>query len=279
MIQRYARFDATFIEKQLDYHRIKGGCYPAVYSFSNIHIGADWFPMLICESSHRNKVIPLVRLNYPSDHIGLAKGKFDSDLKYFARSIVGLQKPLFFVPWPGINFHRSPKGKFSRSGKVDAEAVKGAWLRIYNIFEEAGANEFAVWGLHLILPTGKSIDKFKIDPELFDWIGFTVYKINNWVQVSSISYEVSKASKWAKTNYPNKPVALFELGACGGKWQKQNIINAYKTIKKLPRIKMVMYSQVPHAGFGSCHTLLDSEGSTGYKKMISGPYFIKGGTT
>jgi len=278
IIELLKKYDSLFINNLISYHKDKGGYIPAVFSFSTMHIGADWFPKNICEAIQNMGVIPLIRFHYPDDHLSLVKGKFDGELKNFARSIVEFQQPIFFVPWPVINYRRIPKGYFYRSGKVDIEAIQGAWERMHRIFENEGANEQTVWGLHLLLDNrGKSIEKFKLDPSLFDWIGFSVYKIWNWVQSYAISYEIKIASEWARIHYPNKPAALFELGVWNNDNQGRNIISAYNIIKRLPRIKMVMYYQFEFAGFGCCNTLIGMKSKAAYKEAIADPYYIKGG--
>ena len=278
VIQHYKKYDAPYLKNFIGHHERKGGCIPAVFSFTTIHIGVDWFPNKICEFIQSEGVIPLIRFHYPDDHLSFAKRKFDDELKRFASEVVDFQQPIFFVPWPVVNYRRQPKGYLYRSGTVDPEAIIAAWERMHRIFKHEGANEHAVWGLHLLLDhKGKSIQRFKIDPSLFDWIGFSVYRMWNWVQRYSISYEIKIASEWARTNYPDKPVALFELGITDNNEQKIHIKSAYNTIKKLPRIKMVMYCQFWAAGFGCCSTLIGNKSIATYRNVLSDPYFIKGG--
>lgn len=276
IVKRLQAFDSESVNKYLGYHEEKGGCTPAVFSFFNMHVGADWFPMQICAACHSMGIVPLIRFYYPQDHSEIVTGKFDDQLKKFADNIAEFRKPIFFVPWPVINYYKLPKGYFSRTGKIDAEAAHEAWIRMYRIFDAAGANNFTVWGLNIVLDGSNSfIDKFKLEPNYFDWMGFTVYDTTRWVQNGWISRDLKLASDWAKSHYPDKPVAIFELAITDTQSQGEKIKTAYNTIKDLPRIKMVMYCQFFSAGFGGSCTLITNDAKASYKEAISDPYFIK----
>jgi hypothetical protein len=278
LLKRWRRVDAPYIKKHLSYHEMKGNCLPAVYSFSDMHIGADWFPRKICETLHGIGVIPLIRFFPGLGYADVAKGEFDDDLIRFGLSVTRLGAPLFFVPWPPLNCARMVKGYLYRSAPVDPEATKAAWVRMHKIFEDAGANEYALWGLNLLPSrTQHSIEDYKLEPQLFDWLGFTIYTLRNWCQSEDWDHNVKEACGWAQRQYPNKPVALFEIGKGDSEGQGRWIRNAYRTIKEVPRIKMVMYAEFPYAGFGSESSLISQEALADYKEAIGDPYFIKGG--
>lgn len=280
LLNRWKKVDASSVERHLNYHELKANCLPAVFSFSNMHIGADWFPHEICDILHRIGVIPLIRFFPTYDFSSLAKGKFDDELKSFALSVAQFGKPLFFVPWPMINRIITTKGHVHRWVRPDPEAAKAAWTHLYEIFKNTGANEYAIWGFH-ILPSDsrESIEKFKLAPKLLDWLGFTIFTIEyNWPQ-QNFSIDLMDAYEWAQLNYPRKPIALFEIGRGMTKGQGRWITTAYKRIKQLPRIKMVMYAET-EAGFARYigdYTGIGEEAKPAYKEALADPYLIKGG--
>ena len=221
----------------------------------------------------------MIRFFPTYDFVGLARGKLDDELKRFAISIIQFGKPIFFVPWPMVNRVYSPKGTIYSKDRTDPVAVKAAWTHLHEIFKSAGANQYAVWGLH-VLPLGsqQSLNAFKLDPNQFDWVGFAMYTLKDWGQENFL-LNLTDAYEWAELNYPGKPVAIFEMGRVDTDGQGRWITNAYKIIKRFPRIKMAIYSEYESAGFGrSCGgTLISEKAKAKYKEAVADPYFIKGG--
>lgn len=178
-----------------------------------------------------------------------------------------------------VNRVYSPKGTIYSKDRTDPVAVNAAWTHLHEIFKSAGANQYAVWGLH-VLPLGsqQSLDAFKIDPNLFDWVGFAMYTLKCSFQENFL-LNVTDAYEWAELNYPSKPAAIVEMGRVDTNGQSKWITNAYKIIKRLPRIKMAIYSEYESAGFGAgCGgTLISEKAKAKYKEALADPYFIKGG--
>jgi hypothetical protein len=153
---------------------------PAVHSFSDRLICDDFFPTQICEGAYNKGVIPLIRYYFTPDFEMVAKGMRDKILKGFAQGATEFGKPFFFIPYPEVNImahfkHVHPWAGSARSG---GKWFQKAWERMHNIFEQEGANEYAVWGLHLIgLDVGQPFSWFAVDNDLIDWVGFTEYNL------------------------------------------------------------------------------------------------------
>ena len=122
---------------------------PAAHSFSDRQIGGAWFPDGICDVAHKQGVIPLIRYYFFDDFKRVAKGHYDKYLIRFAQSAKEWGKLFFFVPYPEVNIDHRYKHVHPWAGS-GGKGFKEAWARMHNIFDNEGANEYAIWGLHLI---------------------------------------------------------------------------------------------------------------------------------
>ncbi len=250
---------------------------PAVHSFSDRLVGDDFFPKQICEGAYNKGVIPLVRYYFFPDFKRVARGDYDNLLVKFAQGARDFGKPFFFVPYPEANIVSRFKYVHPWAGS-GGKGFKEAWKHMHNIFDGEGANDYAVWGLHLIgLYVGQRFSRFAVDNDLVDWVGFTVY---NLVEQSGgldrSFYELigqQNVYGWAKSHYPEKPFALWEFGTSDTTSQGIWIKNAYERIKNMPRIKLVVYAEYPMFTPFDC-TVISDEAKPYYKEAISDPYFI-----
>jgi len=264
-------------EKQLiDFYRADYGKGPAVHSFSDRQITDAWFPREICEVAHNNRVIPLIRYYFFDDFKRVAKGDYDKYLIKFAQGAKEFGKPFFFVPYPEANIGAHTKHVHAWGGS-GGKGFKEAWSRMHDIFEKAGANEYAVWGLHLLSGGGQQpLSWFAVNEDFIDWVGFSVYNLERETGTNRSFHGILGDSYWwAKRKYPTKPIALWEFGTSDTYRQGRWIIDAYKDIKKLPRIKLVVYAEYPIFG-GSTpdSTMMRSSAKPDYKKATSDLYFI-----
>ena len=119
-----------------------------------------------------------------------------------------------------------------------------------------------------------------MEDNLVDWVGFTVYNLERETGKNrSFGNVLGGNYWWAKTKYPTKPIALWELGTSDTSSQGRWIKNAYKDIKKLPRIKLVVYAEYSSFGGGTPDsTMISDKAKPYYKEAISDPYFINGGS-
>ena len=181
------------------------------------------------------------------------------------------------MPYPEANIVSRFKDVHPWAGS-GGKGFNEAWKHMHDIFEGEGANEYAVWGLHLIgLDSGQPFSRFAVDKNLVDWVGFTVY---NLVEQSGgldrSFYELigqQNVYGWARMRYPEKPIALCEFGTSNTVGQGRWIRNAYKGIKNMPRIKLVVYAEYPMFSPPDS-TVISDEAKPYYKEAISDPYFI-----
>jgi hypothetical protein len=81
---------------------------------------------------------------------------------------------------------------------------------------------------------------------------------------------MQEAYYFAKSTYPIKAIALWESGTSDTSNQGRWIEDAYAAIKKLPRIKLIVYYE-SISGTGDNHMIRDKPT---YRDTISDPYFI-----
>jgi len=263
------------------YHGEPYGKLPAVYSFSDRLVGRDegFFPKGIFDGSFNKGVIPLVRYYFFEDFENVARGKYDKTLKNFAQGAKEFGKPFFLVPYPEVNISGAYKNVHPWAGG-NGKQFRKAWTHMHDVFEGEGANEYAVWGLHLLGSGDKQpFSWFDLDDKYLDWVGFTIYNFGQTGWVSrSFDTRIQEGYWWVKQNHPTKPIALWEFAAeqTSGKGQSRWIKNAYNSIKKMPRIKLVVYAEYGgHGGAGAHNSLmLDEKSKPYYKEAISDPYFI-----
>lgn len=273
----FKKIGAPEEEKLISSYEEDYGRGPAVHSFSDRNVGEDFFPTQICEGAYNKGVIPLIRYYFVSNFEKVAKGNYDKMLRKFAQGAKEFGKPFFFVPYPEVNIDSRFKHVHPWAGS-GGKGFKEAWARMHNIFEKIGANEYAVWGLHLIgIDAGQSFSKFALDKNLFDWIGFTEYNLER--QSGGLDRSLRELlglqnDYWlAQTKYPEKPIAFWEFGTSDTSTQGRWIKNSYKTIKKLPRIKLVVYAEYPiFSPYDS--TVISDKANPIYREVISDPHFI-----
>lgn len=270
------------VEKQLLEHHAKTyGKSVAAKSFADRRVSDRRFPTAICSAMYERGVFPIVRYHpYAPDFdiINSDGQKGYENFVKFAKAAKEYGKPFFFIPFPEANIGGNSKHVHSWAGG-SGKKFKKTWDEMYNIMDGEGANENAVWGLHLL--GGQHIynfSSFAVDDQLFDWVGFTYYNIQR--QSGMIRYLntlMATGYSWAKRKYPNKPMALWELGTSSTQNQRRMILNTYKNIKKKDRIKLVVYAEYyfhNKRGKQTDSTFITREAAPAYIEAISDPHFI-----
>jgi len=267
-------------KKLLDHHEKTYGKSVAVHSFADRRVNGSRFPTAICSAMAEEGVFPIIRYHpYAPDFEIFSSGERYEEFKRFVKSAAEYKKPFFFVPFPEANIGGLSKHVHSWAGG-SGKKLKKAWGEMYNIMEGEGANENAVWGLHLL--SGKRnpgrFSSFAVDPELLDWVGFTCYNIERQIgRTRSLSTTIAPGYLWAKRNYPNKPMALFELGTSSTSRQGRWIKDAYKSIKRRDRIKLAVYAEYYFHNSRAKQTdstFISKAAAPAYKEAISDPHFI-----
>ena len=211
----------------------------------------------------------------------MAKGKYDNELVSFAKSVRKVKRPFFLIPYPEANIGSHWKFVHPWAGN-GGKNFRLAWKHMYSVFEQEGANEYAIWSLHLLGFGNKySFDSFAVDDNLVDWVGFTIYNIpDNSGRFKSFKNLANGAYSYAKRNYGNKPIGIWECGTTSGqgKWIK----NTYNQIKSMHRIKLVVWAEYVFAKTKNTKpgettsSFFTNKGREEYAKIVKDPYYISG---
>jgi hypothetical protein len=263
------------VNKSLGRFKEYYGKKPAVMSFFDRHVTGEWFPYKVCEALDNNGVIPLIRYYFTSSFKRVANGEYDGELVKFAENARKFGKPFLFIPYPEANIkHRYIRNVHPWAGKSGKDFRK-AWKHMHHVLEEEGLNEYAVWGLHLIAwKDSYPLDRHALEDDLFDWMGFTVYNHVRKVGSShSFGSLFNYGYSWARSNYPNKPIALWEFATSSTSNQGRWIKKAYQRIKKMPRIKLVVYAEY-EGGSTLDSVMISFKSRSSFREAISDPYFI-----
>jgi hypothetical protein len=256
------------------------GYVPAVHSFSDRHVGVDgFFPKNVIVGAHEMGVIPLIRFYPRAKYQDIAKGTIDDIVKEFAGSFRATGIACFFVPFAEANIDERFKHVHHWAGDSGSWFAE-AYSRIHEIMRKEGANDKAVYGLHLIgLTVGSDFYSFKVPPDIVDWVGLTVYNLENQSFLNqSFSTLLHQQNAYFKIvdMYPTKPIALWEFGTSEGANQAGWIRNAYKKIREIPRIKLVVYAEYYFYKPNADSTFIfNTNAQDAMKDAISDAYFIK----
>jgi hypothetical protein len=193
------------------------------------------------------------RYKYSVDDI--VTGKADGYLKTYAKQAeeYGRRHGGFFITtMQEVNnrywdYHAHPK-------------FREAWQRMWNKFEEAGANEWATWVWLVASPY--AAPSAHTDPEPFypgdqyvDWIGMSAHNRLNTGPIPqsqhlSFSDMVNRFADYLKKLHPDKPLMQAEFGKVNFSDQAKYLQEAYSVIKSRGDIHAAIYLDVksPHSG-------------------------------
>jgi len=162
----------------------------------------------------------------------LLAGQFDDSIRSSARLLAesGKQQGGFFIrTMHEMNFRIWP-------WSMKRERFKRAWIHIWTIFENEGANEYAtwIWNPLVVNRTVDNMHKYYPGDEYVDWIGLNGYRTGSRGSFSQM-FKAPYIS--IRKTYPGKPVCIAETGThLNPRW----IQEAYNQIKSdFPGIKFV----------------------------------------
>ena len=166
--------------------------------------------------------------------------------------------------------------------------AKKAYDRIWNLFEDAGANEFATWILDLYCAgnrykLGSNVHEYiPADRRQFDWIGMNGfnYATMQWGLYETFNMLFKKRYKYFSEFHGDKPIMIVETGT-GDSFRKPGWVrDAYKDVKdEFPGIKAFNWWSelwIPD-GKQDFDTRINSSKKAfeAYKEGISDPYFLE----
>ncbi len=173
-------------------------------------------------------------------------GKYDTYLKNYARAVVNSGAPVLFRlgnemngDWCVYSSHHTSK---------DTDIFKAFYLYIYQIFEEAGANNVIwVWN-----PNGKPFPDFKWNDELcyypgdnyVDVIGMTSYNTGTYYESETwMEFDQMYDSLYRKyAEQYEKPLMITEFSSSSvGGSKEEWVANMFRNIYKYDRIKVAVW--------------------------------------
>jgi hypothetical protein len=156
-----------------------------------------------------------------------------------------------------------------------------AWRRIWQIFEDQGANQYATWVWAPYCTEGVPFGAD--DPELYypgdkyvDWIGLNAYSVAAKQKMDS-PFDVLIRDTYRRLlkKHAQKPFMISSFGRTNDNYQYRWLSNAYRSIKNsFPGIKAVIYHDNTWWGTGD-HTLNSKSWQT-LKEIFKDPYWIMG---
>jgi hypothetical protein len=271
------------VSTTIDHYRNAFGANPAIIAFwSFLSLG---FPVAEAKTMKENGIMPYISIMpgrekwRPSfDPDDIVQGKCDSYIKRLATdaALFGEEQGGFFFTtmvepnadwWP---WSRKPN---------TTHAVR----RVWQIFEDQGANRYATWVWEAFCPAryGYHVD----DPELYfpgdkyvDWIGFNVFANlkNQYIsETTMFSDLMSKTYEEMLRNHPEKSMMVSEFGRTPGPNQPSWLVDAFQSMKKnFPPIKAaIYYDNITGVLTGQDHTL-DQTSLKTLKEVFEDSYWI-----
>jgi len=267
----------TYIEKALD---VK----PYIYSlpWSRLFSG---FPMPQAMEVAKRNIVPYVYASLSSHHspIGIsgfgpkeiAQGQHDGYIKEFAQSAAEFGKEyggFFLTTMEEMN------GNWFSWGK-NPNFIP-AWRRLWQIFDDQGANQYATWVWAATCPEGLPSHMVD-DPELYypgdkyvDWIGFCAFSVAEKPPLDlMLNVLVRETYRRFFKDHPQKPFMISAFGRTNETHQYRWLTNAYRSIQKsFPAIKAVIYHD--NAWWGTGDHTLNPKSLQSLKEIFKDPYWI-----
>jgi hypothetical protein len=259
------------------------GANPAILAFwSFLSLG---FPVTEAKTIRENGIVPYIsimpghegwRTSFGPDDV--VQGRCDSYIKRLATNAAGFgdkHGSFFFTTMVEPNADWWP---WSRKPNT-THAVR----RIWKIFEDQGANQYATWVWEAFCPAryGPHVD----DPEIYfpgdkyvDWIGFNAFANlkNQYIsETTMFSDLMSKTYEEMLRNHPEKSMMVSEFGRTPGPNQPSWLVDAFQSMKNnFPPIKAaIYYDNITGVLTGQDHTL-DQKSLNTLKEVFKDPYWI-----
>jgi len=268
-------------EQILRIYKNKIGALPAVHGIADDFLGGSYYPRGVLEAAVKMDVYPMMRYLPRTDWKGISKGDYDHHLQRFSQEASKAAIPALFIPFSGAGHY----GGDHPWKDWDPEYFKPAWDRMFNIFEQQGANRYLVWGLNLASKSSGFIEKreyFRVPPEQVNWVGISIW--NQTVSRSEPFMDLL-GDDYAEftTQYDTKPFAVWELGDRhrGSDWfyrySSKWFEHAYGAIETLPMCKLVVFYDYSWLNLGLENQLFQKRNIEMIQKIGKKKYYLTGG--
>ncbi|MFH1777534.1 MAG: UDP-glucose 4-epimerase GalE [Candidatus Omnitrophota bacterium] len=215
-------------------------------------VGWD-FPTEVFIDDVNNGKIPLITFElWPAEGNSIdylvddaLNGKYDDLLTNWARQAAAMKQKFLFRP-----MHEMELSNLYPWYTDDPEKFIGLWRHIYEIFEQNGANEYALW---VWSPGGftEAVNYYPGD-DLLDYIGVTILVDEEWESVFSKhnyprTFREMLNEKYYLAEKFNKPFIISELGVRfnNPEHETQWLIDAIGAISDYPKLRLVVYFNAP----------------------------------
>lgn len=224
--------DDITIADVTSYERTVGKKVAWVY-FSNNWYSDRKFPLATATWIRRHGAIPFIRLmlldswrkprtnrDYSLDSI--AAGKFDKDLKAWARAARDFKTPLLVEYGTEVNGHWFPWNGQHNGGRRGPEMFKQAYRHIIDVMKKQGANNIR-WVFHMDVDDNpreswNRFENYYPGHNYIDWLGFSAYGA-----ATPMADEWPSFRKLVDPIYPRladlamgKPIVVLEFGVTNG---------------------------------------------------------------
>jgi hypothetical protein len=205
----------------------------------------------------------------------IAQGQHDGYIKKFAQGAAEFGKKyggFFFTTFPEMN------GKWFSWG-MNSNVIP-AWKRIWQIFEDQGANQYATWVWevypHSVLPPSVVDDPESYYPgdRYVNWIGITGISVaKSQYSYGSLDRLIDRTYRQMFKNHPQKPIMLSSFARTNDSNQSKWLVKAYRSVKNsFPAIKAVIYFDNTWRLTGD-HTL-NQESLQTLQNIFKDPYWV-----
>ena len=243
---------------------------PAIWAIQR-DVGVHRGLMYMARKAADKGIIPFVFTGWPPERV--LEGDFR--LRRMSRNArkLGEQYGGFFITSMWEMNMRGVYNPYPWGGKPSQ--FKKAWRKIWSIFEDAGANEYATWIIEY--HAGFPLQGYYPGDEYVDWIGVSCYnsKVNQeYHGYRQLSHILSPSPyRYFRVKHPNKPFILAEFGSQIGRDQPSWLRKALGTIKSLPGMKAAICWDVFDHNIGADMTLSE-ESIKVLREVLKDPYFI-----
>ena len=267
--------DITYIENALN-------AKPSIFIITKLLYSA--FPMTQAIAVAKRGIVPYLHIDIgPFDLTTpipvlspkeIAQGQHDGHIKKYAQGALEFGREnggFFFSTMVDMN------GGWFSWGKNPNFIT--SWRRIWQIFDDQGANQYATWVWVPYCPEGSP--QHADDPELYypgdkyvDWIGINAFSVaGNTKSDYMLNVLMRETYRQLFKKHPQKPFMISWFARTNDFYQSRWLINAYKSIKtSFPAIKAAMYSDKTSSHSGD-HTLNPKSWQT-LKEIFRDPYWI-----
>jgi hypothetical protein len=204
----------------------------------------------------------------------IAQGQQDSHIKKVAQDVLEFGKGyggFFFSTMVDMNTNSFCWGMNSK--------FIPAWRRIWQIFDDQGANQYTTWVWVPYSP--EAAHRQADDPELYypgdkyvDWIGLNAFSVAGHPKTDYMfNVLIGNTYRRLFKYHPEKPFVIPWFARTNDFYQSRWLVNTYRSIKdSFPAIKAAMYCDRVSSHTGD-HTLNPKSLET-LKEILKDPYWI-----